>query len=226
MIELTEACVRGCSMFGRHFDECVDERCRGCLPRRAQHGHLCWPCHRRFQLMLTDAPTVHRWLTGNMTAGEGAARAKDDYETRPGGEDGAPTPVKLAILDTRDLLADRLAAWADDWAEHHRVSAPRHSVDADSEFLLRWLPGLEKVDWIGDWWEELAECMVDAHALAPWRPVMTRLPEVACPRCTAVNMAIFGGDEDATCLTCGEMILAKHFQLWERIVKDDEAVAG
>jgi hypothetical protein len=225
MTENTQACVRGCSIYQRHLDECADELCRGCLPRRAEHGHLCWPCHRRFELMLHDAPTVWRWLTGNMSAGEGAARAKEDFE-RSGSADGSPTPVKLAVLDLRDLLADRLTLWADDWAEHHKVTAPRHTVAAAAEVLLRWLPGLERLDWIGDWWEELAETMSDAHALAPWRPVMRRVPGVACPECREVNLGIFGGESDVTCLSCRTIIPEAWFGLWERIVRDEQEVAG
>jgi len=220
----TEACHRGCTMFARHLDECegTDGTCRGCLPRRADHGHLCWPCHRRFELMLTDAPTVHRWLTGNMASGQGAA--PDDMKVQSSG-DGPPLPLKAAVFDVRQLLADRLALWADDWAENHRVTAPRHSVDADAEFLLRWLPGIERLEWIADWWEELAETMSDAHALAPWRPVMRRLPDVPCPECNAVNLVIFGGESDVTCLTCKALITERMFGLWEQIVQDEE-VAG
>jgi hypothetical protein len=177
--------------------------------------------------MLTDAPTVWRWLTGNMTAGEGASRAKEDFESRPGGGDGSPTPVKLDVLDLRDLLADRLACWADDWAESHHVTAPKHGVDADAEFLLRWLPGLERVDWIADWWEELAETMSLAHALAPWRPVMRRVPGVPCPSatCGETNLAIFGGETDVTCLSCGTMIPEAHFGLWEAIMVSERTTA-
>ena len=226
MSETTEACIRGCSLYRQHLAECEDEACRGCLPRRAQHGHLCWPCHRRFELMLTDAPTVWRWLTGNMTAGEGASRAKEDFETRPGGADGSPTPVKLDVLDLRDLLADRLACWSDDWAETHNVTAPRHGIDADAEFLLRWLPGLERVDWIGDWWEELAETMTLAHALAPWRPAMRRVPLVPCPGCGETNLAIFGGESDVSCLSCRIVMTEDRFGLWERVLKAEKEEAS
>jgi len=134
--------------------------------------------------------------------------------------------VKLAVLDVRDLLADRLALWADDWAEHHNVTAPRHSPEADAEFLLRWLPGIERLDWIGDWWEELAETMSDAHAMAPWRPVMRRVSGVACPECDEVNLGIFGGETDVTCLSCRTIIPEAWFGLWEKIVKDDQEAAG
>lgn len=219
----TKPCVRGCSLYRRHLADCADpDACRGCLPRRAEHGHLCWPCHRRLELMLTDAPVVYRWLTGNMAAGEGAARAKEDHDRRGGG-DGAPTPVKLDVLDLRELLGARLALWADDWAEHHSVTAPRHGVEADAEFLLRWLPGIERLEWVGDWWEELAETMSDAHALAPWRPTMRRVPGVPCPECQETNLGIFGGESDVTCLSCRTLIRAEHFALWERIITDEKA---
>lgn len=226
MNETTEACIRGCSLYRQHLTECADETCPGCLPRRAQHGHFCWPCHRRFELMITDAPTVWRWLTGNMTAGEGAARAKDDASARSGSGDSAPTPVKLDVLDVRDLLADRLACWADDWAETHNVSAPHHDIDSDAEFLLRWLPGLERLDWVGDWWEELAETMSQAHALAPWRPAMRRVPLVPCPGCEETNLVIFGGESDVTCLSCKIVMTEDRFGLWERVLKAEREEAS
>ena len=219
---LTEACVRGCGIYRQHLDDCDDDRCRGCLPRRAEHGHLCYPCHRRFELMLTDAAGVWRWLTGNMVAGESAARAKDDAAARTGGGDGAPTPVKLEVLDLRDLLAGQLACWADDWAEVHHVTAPRHSIEADAEFLLRWLPGLERLDWINDWWQELAETMSQAHALAPWRPAMRRVPGVPCPGCAETNLVIFGGESDITCLSCKIIMTEERFGLWETVLRAEQ----
>ena len=222
MSETTAACARGCSMYRRHLVDCPDpDVCRGCLPRRAQHGRLCWPCHRRLELMLTDAPTVHRWLTGNMTAGEGAARAKEDHERRPGGDDGSPTPVKLDVLDLRDLLADRLAVWADDWAEVHDVTAPRHTIAADAEFLLRWLPGIERLEWVGDWWAELAETLSDAHALAPWRPTARRVHGIPCPACEEVNLVVFGGEEDVTCGSCREMIPPERYAIWVAVLNSE-----
>lgn len=229
MSETTEACIRGCRMYRRHLVECDEgEHCRGCLPRRATQGHLCDTCHRRLELMITDAPTVIRWLTGNMTAGEGAARAKEDHEQiHADGE--VPAPVKVDVLDLRDLLTDRLALWVDDWCEHKNLTGPeRHSPESDAEYLLRWLPGLCRLDWIGDWWEEMAETMRDAHALAPWRPVMKRVPNVPCPNqdCGETNLAIFGGESDVTCLSCRTMIPEARFGLWEQIVRDEREAAS
>lgn len=229
MTETTAACIRGCGMLRRHLTDCdgydsTGRECRGCLPRRAEHGRLCWPCHRRFELMLTDAPVVYRWLSGNLGAGQGAARAKEDFER--GKTDGSPAPIKVMIFDQRQLLADRLTAWADDFADHKGLSGPeRHTVEQDVKFLLMWLPGVEKLEWIGDWWEELAETMSDAHALAPWRPTVRRIPRTPCPDCGEVNLLIFGGESDVTCGSCRTMIPERAFGLWETIFRGDQTAA-
>lgn len=217
MTETTEACIRGCAIYREHLVECEDDLCRGCLPRRTFRGHLCGTCYRRLELMLTDAPTVHRWLTGNLASGQGAARAHEDYER--GGTPDLPTPLKLAILDTRDLLADRLTVWVDHWCEHKGISGPsRHTIEADAEVLLRWLPGVAAVEWIGDWWEELAETMSEAHAAAPWRPSPRRVPGVECPGCGETNLVIYGGESDITCQSCRIVMTEERFGMWERVL--------
>jgi hypothetical protein len=232
MSESTAACIRGCAMYRRHLVDCEDPgSCPGCLPRRAEHGNLCKTCHRRFELMLHDAPGVYRWLTGNLQAGSSAARAKEDHE-RAGGGKGAksaevPAPVKLEILDVRDLLADRMTCWVDDLVETVGLTGPEtHTIEADCRFLRTWLVTVERLEWVGDWWEELAETMSDAHALAPWRPAMRRIKRVPCPGCGECNLAIFGGESDVTCLSCRIMMTEDKFGLWERVLKMDEVVAS
>lgn len=175
--------------------------------------------------MLTDAPILYRWLSGNMAAGSGAARARQDYER--GGAEGSPAPIKAGVLDIRDLLADRLAAWVDDMVETAHLTGPKdHTTEADAKFLLVWLTAIEKLDWIGDWWEELAETMRDAHALAPWRPEMRRCRGVPCPECSETNLVIFGGDSDVTCLSCQTLIPERHYGLWEQIVREQAVAAS
>lgn len=225
MTETTRACKRGCSMYRNHLTDCEDpDACRGCLPRRATNGNFCQSCHRRFELMLTDAPIVDRWLTGNLTGSKGGY--DQDIITGTKG-DGPPLPIKAAIYDIRQLLADRLSAWVDDFAEDVKVSKPQRStVEADSAFLLRWIKSIELCDWVGDWWQELAETMSEAHALAPWRPAMRRLPKVPCPGCEEINLAIFGGESDITCLSCGILMTEDRYMVWERILKDEREVAS
>lgn len=222
MTETTEACIRGCRMYNNHLSECEGD-CRGCLPRRATNGHLCATCHRRLELMLTDAPTVIRWLAGNMATGGGSAADGD----RVTGSREMPLPIKADLYDLRQLLMDRLTLWVDDWSEFKGLSGPEaHTPDLDAAYLLTWLPGICKLDWIGDWWTEMAETMSEAHALAPWRPVMRRLPRVPCPGCEEVNLAIYGGESDVTCLSCGIMMTEDRFALWERVLREDAVVAS
>jgi hypothetical protein len=177
--------------------------------------------------MLSDSPTLHRWLTGNIGPGGqamdeiGHGKVKQKHKGNH-----SPAPLKVALLDVRDLLADRLAIWVDHHCEDSGVKGPeRHTVEADAAHLLRWLNSIAWWDIMADWWDELAECFTDAHALAPWRPVAKRVPGVPCPECEEVNLVIFGGEEDITCLTCRSTIRSEHFQLWEQIVRDGRAVS-
>lgn len=225
-IQNTSACVRGCTMYRVHLVQCEDkDACPGCLPQRAEHGRLCHTCHRRLELMLADAPTVYRWLTGNLTSGQGAARAHEDYER--GGTPDLPTPLKLMVLDQRDLMADQLTEWVDDWCDRQALRGPaRHSVAADSSFLLTWLATMEREEWIGDWWEALAETISQAHALAPWRPAVRRIKRTPCPGCGETNLVIYGGESDVTCQSCRIIMTEDRFELWERVLKADEAEAS
>lgn len=234
MTETTRACIRGCTLYRRHLAECdgtapsipPGRECRGCLPRRAETGLFCATCWRRFELMLTDAPTVYRWLTGNIGAGEGQSMdeiGQGKVKQKHAGNE-TPAPIKVAVFDVRQLLADRLAIWVDHHCEDSGVKGPMtHTVDADAAHLLRWLNALSWWDVVADWWEELAECFTDAHALAPWRPVMRRVPGVPCPECSETNLAIFGGESDVTCLSCRTLIREVHFGLWEQILEDERA---
>lgn len=217
MSETTEACIRGCTMLREHLTDCEGD-CKGCLPRRANYGHLCHTCHRRLELMLTDAPTVVNWLSGNLAAG--GTISDDPHVT---GSRELPLPIKAGIFDERQAICDALAAWADDVAETLGVTGPlAHDAKQDSRFLLTWLTSIERLDPIGDWWEELAEHMSAAHALAPWRPAVRRIPRVYCPRCGEANLVIYGGDSDVTCQSCKSMMTENEFWLWEHVLQADE----
>lgn len=221
MSEMTEACIRGCSLYRQHLTDCEGEPCAGCLPRRATYGHLCHTCHRRFELMLTDAPIVDNWLTGNLAGGSTGGESE-----RVTGSKEMPLPIKVGIYDERQAIRDTLAVTADDVAEQLGVKGPlAHSVEADARFLLTWLTSVERLDVIGDWWEELAEHTSNAHALAPWRPAMRRIKDVTCPRCKETNLAIFGGESDITCLSCRCMMTEKDFEMWQEILKTVEVGA-
>ncbi len=227
---VTKACVRGCGLKGRHLTQCdgfdaIGRDCRGCLPRRADHGYLCWPCHRRLELMLTDSVAMYDWLTANMTAGEGAAAAKDDAQQRRGTE-APPAPVKLDVLDIRDLWLDTLTEIADELAEKRSIPGPRrHNIRETSEWFLKWQASLEAEEWVGDTWQALGEIVSQAHALAPWRPELQRCKGVPCPECQETALVIFGGESDVTCTSCRAMIPESSYGLWTKILSDEAATA-
>lgn len=224
------SCVRGCTRLRKHLADCEDhEECKGCLPRMAEYGLLCWPCHRRLELMLHDAPTVYDWLTGNLGTGQGAAPLGDFLTGKT--LDGSPAPIKVNIFDVRQQLNDQLRLWVEDLCQRHDLKGPDHrygddprnaafNLTADAKYLKTWLDRIEAFEWVGEWWEELAQTMSDAHALAPWRPEAKRVNGVECPECGECALMIFGGESDVTCTRCRAMITEQMMGLWELILSE------
>lgn len=223
MSQTTKACVRGCTLYRRHLVDCADrDACSGCLPRRAEHGYLCSPCYRRFELMLTDLPTVERWLTGNLPTGTGQ-KPTDDVRVQVSG-DGPPMPIKAEVFDARQALRDLADLLCSHWSIMRRVAEPtRGDLEAQSAFLLRWLPDIAQREIAARWWDWLALATSNAHALAPWRPALRRVPTIPCPECGETNLVIFGGESDVTCLSCRTMIPERRFGLWEQIITEELA---
>lgn len=222
-IEDLNYCTRGCIRKRHHLTDCADEECRGCEPRRADHGLLCWPCHRRLALMLDQAEITERWLNGNLPAGMQAARGREDYEQVRSHKE-PPTPLNLAILDVRMLLGDQLACWADNLTADRQLTGPKqHSIVTDAHFLLTWLTTMEHQDWIGDMFEELAETLSDAHTLAPWRPEVRRVNGIPCPECHQTALLIYGGEEDVTCGECRQIMTPARYGIWAEMFKAERA---
>lgn len=217
-----QTCVRGCRTPRRHTDTCPGPPCRGCGPAQAKHGRLCWNCHRRLQLMLTDAPTVVDWLRTHMPHGT-AHPAKNDAEMRRS-NDGLPVPLDLGILDLVDTWEQTLTGWVDnlcDATDPPLTGPGRHDAHTCARFLLTWLSTAEDQDWTEDLWTELADLTRDSHALAPWRPTMRRVDGVPCPRCDAASLVVFGGEADVTCLECRETIPESRYGIWVRIAAEE-----
>lgn len=128
-------CVRGCHFRNRHLVTCDgfdddDLECLGCLPRPAAHGRLCWPCHRRLEVMLTDFPAIVRWLDAHLPAGSrSASAARQDWE-RSGTADGAPIPIDLSVIDHVGLIKECLISWVELLAERTSLVGPRHITPA------------------------------------------------------------------------------------------------
>lgn len=225
---MSETCARGCKVARRHAADCDghDARgrdCRGCEPRRAEYGLLCYGCHKRLADMLKTAPgQVALLQTETVKVGSLAHPLKDDADSVPGPGDGPDAPYNLAAHDTIVLIGDILLAWVEMLCEDYRLRGPQvFDVQTGSTWLLAQLERLEYCDGIGDLWTELAEAMSQAHALAPWREEMQRIRGIPCPSCHRCNLALFGGDEDVTCLACGVMVPPARYAIWTRMLADD-----
>lgn len=210
-------CARGCVVARRHATDCEDtETCRGCLPRDAEFGLLCYGCHMRLMDMLTTAPGQVALLE-TVKAATLAHPFKEDHERGGGEDDGAPTPFDLAVHDTIVAIGDVLSAWVEMLCEDYAMAGPeRFTVYSGSTWLRAQHARLEACPGIGDLWQELADVMAQAHALAPWREEQTRIKGVPCPECHRTRLVLFGGDEDLTCLTCNARVSPGRYAIWSR----------
>lgn len=214
---VTSACVRACVIARRHLDECDTAECWGCLPRRAASGLLCWPCHRRLQLLITDAPDVDRWLQANQGPG-GQQRIRQDWERASSG-----SVVRAeSLMDQRYALSDLIASMVDWTCEAFDLDGPREmKMPVMCNFLLAWLTRVETRDWVTHWYDELAEVTSDAHGLAPWRPELRRCAGIECPECHTQSLVVHGGSEDVTCQNCRLMITPHRYGIWVRILLEE-----
>lgn len=221
---MSTPCVRGCLDPHRRRGECGADGCRGCQHAPAKHGRLCRNCHRRLELMLTDAPTVVAWLNAHLTRGT-ARPAKNDAEMRRASGD-QPIPLDLGVLDLVDTWEQTLTGWVDVLCEStapNLAGPSAHDPRTCARFLLTWLSTVEDQDWTEDCWTELADLTRDSHAVAPWRPTMRRVDGVPCPRCNRHALVVFGGEDDVTCLECRETIPPARYNIWTRIAAGEAA---
>jgi hypothetical protein len=50
--------IRSCTVPDKHTDYCPGSDCTGCLPRRAEHGILCWSCWQKTRDAVQIAPDM------------------------------------------------------------------------------------------------------------------------------------------------------------------------
>jgi hypothetical protein len=204
-----------------HLKDCPDrDECRGCLPREAEYGDLCWPCHRRLELMLTDMPTVASWLAVHLPRGS-THRPKQDYQ-KPKKADAPPIPIDLDVLDVGETIYASISGWVGALVDRTSLVGPDDdTLDALCRYLLTHLQAVENQPFLPAMWEELAWITSDAHALAPWRPEVRRLFGIPCPECHVAALVIYGGDVDATCQDCRTMVPESIYPLWAKVAAEE-----
>lgn len=144
---LQPPCTRGCVRARTHKPDCGDKACRGCEPRPAEFGLLCFVCHRRLADMLHTANAQHRLLlavispsfeqdlTQESTAHNLGPRLTSDapfymrLAARTQASEGN-VPLRLAAIDTAALLSDYLSAWVEMLSVQHALHGPNRLMTA------------------------------------------------------------------------------------------------
>jgi hypothetical protein len=214
------ACLRGCSIARRHLTDCEhtdDGACRGCLPRQADFGALCMPCHYRLVRTLHDIPHARVLLAGHLQPGQ-AARSSDVIRRTKG---DPPAPLNLDVLDVIADIDHHPLGWARIHAEDHGLMAPTDGIT----HLRTHLASVECSEWIADAWDELTALTSHAHALVPWRPEAVKLG-APCPQCHCQALVLYGGDDWVTCQECGYVINRSLYDHWARVILDEQREAA
>lgn len=106
--------IRSCTVKDQHVSSCTgwegDRQCSGCLPRKAQHGMLCWSCWER----LVHVYTRFDEFIGLLDGVERAVQ-RDNAGVRGSAESHIPLPgTWLAIEECKSWLKS-LNGMIDEW---------------------------------------------------------------------------------------------------------------
>lgn len=238
-------CARGCTVWKRHLAGCEDQdQCRGCQPRDAEYGDLCYGCHKRLLELLEAAAgqvTLLEYMAGltgeiELTAMTQAApplrwRVDDNETLRTLYAKTAPAfsesePYRVAVLDVIREIEDRLDLWAVHLTNDYQTDGPENGVSATAAWLVRFIERLEYRRGIGDEVEQFMEIMSRAHSLAPWREQAARLRGIPCPHCHTTTLVMFGGQSDVSCLRCKNTMSKERYGIWTRILAEEQASKG
>lgn len=102
--------VRSCRILGEHIPTCGSESCKGCAPRLAEHGLLCWGCWENL------VNTYARW--GEFTSLlDGVERAVqlDNAGVRSSGGGRIPLPLTWLAIDECNGFLGSLGETLDEW---------------------------------------------------------------------------------------------------------------
>lgn len=215
-----------CLVRFQHLADCADrDDCPGCLPREADSGWLCEHCHRFIQQWLSDGQNglvaAYHWLGDQMVP----LRTNYPQERRRGGDRADRAE---ALMSVRSLIVDRVYIAE----ERARMALAGRLVDEPAiadlgpfdldrgvRFLRRHLIKIEDDPLlIAELFRKAQDSMIEAHAIAPWRRMATKVRgaegPIACPHCERKSLMQFGGDDFVCCQSCGVTISDERFGIW------------
>lgn len=241
------ACARGCTVWNRHLAACEDrDECRGCQPRDAEYGNLCFGCHKRLTNLLEVAPwqvALLTFMAGHRGEVELSAlttaapplkwRVDSDevlrtlYAKPTESAFGSSEPYRLAVVDAEREIQDRLDLWAVHLVNDYQQAGPEgHDVTGTAAWLRVHIERLEYREGIGDELEKFMSIMSSAHSLAPWREQVARLRGIPCPECHTTTLVMFGEDDFVSCLRCKATMSHERYGIWTRILAEEQRRKG
>lgn len=143
-------CARGCTRARLHVTDCDRDECGGCLPRDADHGLLCTPCHARLvqwidavpaqvhllrlvvgkaspnslpDIVETNAKIVTAWRTNDGQAHPSGLYARST--TRALAED---EPVRIGAIDVAQEIEDWVSVQVEAVADAHNAQGPKRAL--------------------------------------------------------------------------------------------------
>lgn len=118
--------VRSCTVKGQHADVCNGWRgsreCRGCLPKPAQHGLLCWNCWEQLVDTLTEWPRF-----AGIISGIDRAVQRDTAGVRTTADGHIPIPATRLSVDECESFLTSYKGSADDWVS--RVNGAKDAIN-------------------------------------------------------------------------------------------------
>jgi hypothetical protein len=144
------------------------------------------------------------------------------------------------VVSLRADIHDVLAAWVDAVAEVTGLQGPDLTVPVKkppsgswfrspearnaaqrwhgrrrAEWLLAHAEALHSHPAVAEAWQELADLMSRAHALAPWRPAPTQLVGIPC-RCGALALNDYG--DQIMCTACRWSFTPETYRIWTKVL--------
>lgn len=198
-------CLAGCTTRGEHIPTC-DGDCRGCVPRPAEHGHLCPWCWQRLNADITDLPAL---ITHLRELAEPHAQAAPPSDGR-GSNDPAEGNILNAAITAADDLHAALSSWAHVIVEEHPAGI--HGPDQRGAWLtstgnvaglkpgseatrrlVRWItPHLTwatEQDWAAEMRRELGNLIATTRARWPESDSRSRpIPDTPCSHCQRLTL--------------------------------------
>lgn len=163
-----------CTARGRHGPQCDDDRCRGCLPRRADDGLVL--CRHHTLLIAEDAVTAA--VLFDALADRLAAAGLPGERTSGSRDPGLK--INLAAVNARMEIRHILASWTTLIAEIRGVTLPADDTTSLGAFVARHAVWLAAQPTAADVSTELRELVHEAYPIA--YPSGVRVFDVApCP---------------------------------------------